>query len=133
MPDLILALVALLIAIIALFGWLSSRRQLLLLQQQLAESEQQLHFVQQSISGLTAGAVGMDRRMGRLEAGERRLAERQETYENQQSSERPYSHAIRLVRQGAGVARLVEELGLSESEADLIVRLHGGSTVDQAL
>lgn len=132
MPDLILALVALLIAIIALFGWLSSRRQLLLLQQQLAESEQQLHFVQQSISGLTAGAVGMDRRMGRLEAGERRLAERQETYENQQSSERPYSHAIRLVRQGAGVARLVEELGLSESEADLIVRLHGGSTVDQA-
>lgn len=132
MPDLIVALAAFLIAFIALLGWLSSRRRLAQLHQRLSELEQQLHFVQQSLSGLTAGAVGMDRRMGRLEAGEKRLTERQETYENQQSSERPYSHAIRLVRQGAGVARLVEELGLSESEADLIVRLHGGAASDQA-
>ncbi len=131
MPELILATAALLIAIAALIGLLGTRRRLAQLQQQLDEYEQQIHFIQQSLSGLTAGAVGMDRRMVRLEAGERRLSERQETFENQQASERPYSHAIRLVRQGAGTARLVEELGLSESEADLIVRLHGGTSGEQ--
>jgi hypothetical protein len=67
----------------------------------------------------------MDRRVQRIEARGKVLAERQETYENQQIDEQPYGQAIRLVHQGAGVHRLVDELALSESEADLIVRLHG--------
>lgn len=125
MPELLLNLLALLIAIIALLGWQQARRHQSRLEQKITELENQLHFIQQSISGLTAGAVGMDRRMRRLEAQEKLLAERQETFENQQGKERPYSQAIRLVRQGAGASRLVEELGLSASEADLIVRLHG--------
>lgn len=85
----------------------------------------ELELVRQSISGLTAGTVGMDRRMKRLETRERALSERQETYENQQADDQPYGQAIRLVQQGAAVGRLVDELGLSESEAELIVRLHG--------
>jgi hypothetical protein len=89
------------------------------------ELQQQLELARQSIRGLTTGAVGVDRRVGKLEARERLLSERQETYEIQQSDEQPYGHAIRLVQQGAGVGRLVQELELSESEADLIVRLHG--------
>ena len=89
------------------------------------ELRQQLKLVRQSISGLTAGAVGMDRRMARLESSARSLSERQETYELQQADEQPYGHAIRLVQQGASSLRLVQELDLSESEAELIVRLHG--------
>lgn len=91
----------------------------------LRQLEEALELQRQSISGLTAGAVGMDRRLFALEGRERLLTERQETYENQQTDERPYGHAIRLVQQGAGMDRLVDELDLSESEADLIVRLHG--------
>jgi len=87
--------------------------------------QRQLELIRQSISGLTAGTVGMDRRLKRVEDRERVLSERQETYENQQADEQPYGHAIRLVQQGAGMNRLVEELDISESEADLIVRLHG--------
>jgi len=87
--------------------------------------EQQLELVRQSIRGLTTGAVGVDRRVNRLEARERLLTERQETYEIQNAEDQPYGHAIRLVQQGAGIGRLVQELELSESEADLIVRLHG--------
>ena len=90
-----------------------------------AKLEQQLLLLRQSITGLTAGAVGTDGRLSVLEAREKALAERQETYENQQADEQPYGQAIRLVHQGAGVNRLVDELALSESEADLIVRLHG--------
>ena len=95
-------------------------------QQALIEAlRQQVDLQQQSISGLTAGALGVDRRLRRMEATEKLLHDRQETFENQQSPDQPYSHAIRLVQQGASAERLVDELGLSESEADLIVRLHG--------
>ena len=90
-----------------------------------SELQQQIDLVRQSISGLTAGAVGVDRRMRQLAAREKVLSQRQETYEIQQGDEQPYGHAIRLVQQGAGAHRLVQELELSESEAELIVRLHG--------
>jgi len=87
--------------------------------------QRQLELVRQSISGLTAGAVGVDRRLKSLDTRERLLSERQETYEIQQVDEQPYGQAIRLVQQGASVGRLVSELALSEGEAELIVRLHG--------
>ena len=133
MPELDLALIlaglAFVIGLVALFTAISSNRRLRAeksrseaLEQSLAR---QFELVHQSISGLTAGAVGMDKRMQRLEAREKVLTERQETYEIQQVDDPPYGHAIRLVQQGAGIGRLVDELGLSESEAQLITRLHG--------
>ena len=133
MPDfdfaLLLSGLAVLLALAALFGMVGLSRRFRAEQSRLQELEQdlrrQLELVRQSISGLTAGAVGMDRRMHRLETREKVLTERQETYEIQQVDDPPYGHAIRLVQQGAGVGRLVEELGLSESEAELIERLHG--------
>ena len=133
MPEfdfaLLLSGLAVLLALAALFGMFGLSRRFRAEQSRLQELEQdlrrQLELVRQSISGLTAGAVGMDRRMHRLETREKVLTERQETYEIQQVDDPPYGHAIRLVQQGAGVGRLVEELGLSESEAELIERLHG--------
>ncbi len=87
--------------------------------------QRQLELVRQSIRGLTAGAVGVDRRLKSLDTRERLLSERQESYEIQQVDEQPFGQAIRLVQQGAAVSRLIDELGLSEGEAELIVRLHG--------
>ncbi len=114
--------------LLALVGWLVVTRlcrHLDAAKARIDHLEQQLELVRQSISGLTAGAVGMDRRVHRLEKREKALSERQESFEIQQADEQPYGQAIRLVQQGAGVGRLVSELDLSESEADLIVRLHG--------
>lgn len=110
-----------------LFAWRLSRikRELLEKEEELAELTHQLNLHSQSIRGLTLGAVGVDRRLRRTEATDKLLSDRQETFENQQMAEQPYGHAIRLVHQGASMQRLVEELGISESEADLIVRLHG--------
>lgn len=132
MPDLIIAAAGLAVSLMALLMVLIQRRRhaaleraLASVSQQLAELVQQQTLAQQSINGLTAGAVGVDRRLRRVEATEKLLSERQETIENQQAAEQPYSHAIRLVQQGATARRLVEELSLSESEADLLVRLHG--------
>lgn len=124
MLDLTLACLSILLAILAVgYIWrLQQRLSQLQAAQATLEAQQQLQ--QQSISGLTAGALGMDRRLRRSEATEKLLNERQQTIENQQAAEQPYGHAIRLVQQGASVQRLVDELSLSESEADLIVRLH---------
>jgi len=121
----IVAFVALLLgagALVVLRRHSLSRAELL---ERVGRLEQQLLLQQQSITGLTAGAIGMDRRVRRTEATERMISDRQEVIENQQAAEQPYSHAIRLVQQGATSARLMEELGLSESEATLLVRLHG--------
>ena len=121
----LLATVALLLGLVALLGVAGIKKRLHEERMHFVQLEKELDLVRQSISGLTAGTVGMDRRMQRLETREKVLSERQETYEIQQSDEQPYGHAIRLVQQGAAVGRLVDELELSESEAELIVRLHG--------
>ena len=129
MSDLELTLLfSLTAAVLALLAWVAVailNRRLRDARDQNSELQQQIDLVRQSISGLTAGAVGVDRRMRQLAAREKVLSERQETYEIQQGDEQPYGHAIRLVQQGAGAHRLVQELELSESEAELIVRLHG--------
>jgi len=120
-----LACIALLSALAALLLLHRSAQERTRLREQVERLQQQLALQQQSITGLTAGAIGMDRRLRRTEATERMISDRQEIIENQQAAEQPYSHAIRLVQQGATAARLMEELGLSESEASLLVRLHG--------
>ena len=129
MSDLELTLLfSLTAAVLALLAWVAVailNRRLRDARDQNSELQQQIDLVRQSISGLTAGAVGVDRRMRQLAAREKVLSQRQETYEIQQGDEQPYGHAIRLVQQGAGAHRLVQELELSESEAELIVRLHG--------
>lgn len=114
-----LALVALAAVII------HQHRQRRELERQLAALTQRLDIFQQSLHGLTAGAAGVDKRIFHLEEQERLLTERQETLESEHTSDQPYAQAIGLVRQGAGVSRLMEELQLSESEAELIFRLHG--------
>jgi hypothetical protein len=124
-PAWLLAAAAFFFAAVGWVGVASANRRLSEQAEHTGQLRQELELVRQSISGLTAGAVGMDRRMQRLEVREKVLSERQETYEIQQTDEQPYGRAIRLVQQGAGVGRLVDELDLSESEAQLIVRLHG--------
>lgn len=124
-PETLLLLALSVMALAAAVALWAQARRIAALQARLGEIERQQLLQQQSISGLTAGALGIDRRLRRSEATEKLLHERQQTFENQQSAEQPYSHAIRLVQQGATAGRLVEELSLSESEADLIVRLHG--------
>lgn len=122
---LILSGLAVLGALLAGLAAWRNRRALVAARAETAALQRELQLLQQSVSALTAGALGLDRRLDRLAAREQVLAERQETYEIQQAGEQPYSHAIRLVQQGAGVNRLVQELDLSESEASLIVRVHG--------
>jgi N-glycosylase/DNA lyase len=81
--------------------------------------------LQGAVNAMLAGASGVDRRIA---AAEQRLHELRRAYEDLQEVQnvsRPYDDAIRLVRQGATAQRLVEELGLTRSEAELLITLHG--------
>lgn len=93
--------------------------------QQLNQAQQQIDALSANLSALCSGAVGVDKRVARLERNSRDLKFRQETFESHGQADHSYGDAIKLVRQGASAHRLVEELGLSRSEADLVVMLHG--------
>ena len=124
MPTLlIVGISSVMLVLIATSIWLmvAMRRQ----RQQLLEANNKTEQLSSMVSGLCAAAVGVDKRVVRLEQKGRDLEHRQESFETQQQDERPYGEAIQLVHRGATASRLIEELGLSHSEADLVVMLHG--------
>ena len=93
-------------------------------QQKIDRAEAQIQSLVDNLNAVCSGAVGLDHRVGRLEQNGRELATRQESIESQAQSDQPYGEAIRLVQQGATASELVEKLGLSRSEADLVAMLH---------
>jgi hypothetical protein len=79
----------------------------------------QLAALQGTVAAVASGAA-------QARALQSDLCARVEALATRAGGDQPYGDAIRLVRQGAREARLVDELGLSPVEAGLIVRLHGG-------
>jgi hypothetical protein len=90
-----------------------------------ADLERRLQQLESALDAVVAGAGGQDRRAGHLDQRLHELQRRLEDLEENQRTARPYDEAIRLVRQGASAQRLTEELGLSRSEAELLIMLHG--------
>ena len=93
--------------------------------------EKNLETLKQTVNALCSSAVGVDRRVNRLERHGRDLQERQDNYESQQQSDPPYADAIKLVKEGAGAEHLVRKLGLSRGAADLIIMIHGTNTANE--
>jgi len=77
------------------------------------------------IGALCRGATNIDRHISTIEEKIRRLTERQEKLETTDVVKREYEKAIRAVRSGATVERLMSVHGLSQAEARLLVSLHG--------
>jgi hypothetical protein len=91
-----------------------------------AQLVREVETLKQTVSALCSSAVGVDKRVNRLERQGRDLEERQENIEqSSQQGEPPYSDAIRMVHAGAGPEQLVSELGISRDAADLIIMIHG--------
>jgi len=90
--------------------------------QQMREDITRLHA---DLAALCKSSVGAGDHVVKLEHQVNRLLERQTQTEMRTSTERPYSAAIQLVRQGSDAGELVEKCGLTRGEADLIAMLHG--------
>jgi uncharacterized protein DUF2802 len=82
--------------------------------------------LQNQLSVLCVGAVGTDERILRFEQTLSKLKEHQNTLDLGTTTQQSYEHAIRLARKGAGINQLIDSCNLSDEEAHLISRLHGG-------
>ena len=100
-------------------------------QEQMRQLERSLETVKQTVGALCSSAVGVDRRVNRVERQNHDLEERQDNIESQQNVDPPYTDAIRMVKEGADANHLVRELGLNRSAADLIIMMHGAKAEDQ--
>ncbi|MEJ2609357.1 MAG: DUF2802 domain-containing protein [Candidatus Thiodiazotropha sp.] len=95
-------------------------------QELMVQQSRDILTLKQTVAALCSSAVGVDKRVNRLERQSRDLEERQENIEQSgQSGEPPYSDAIKMVHNGAGPEQLVNELGISRDAADLIIMIHG--------
>ncbi len=119
LPLLILLLIG---ALVVMFRALKRSRE------HLDQLDREVSTLKQTVAALCSSAVGVDRRVNRLERQGRDLEERQDNIEQTtQQGEPPYSDAIRMVQAGATPLQLVEELGISRDAADLILMIHGGT------
>ncbi|MCG7899186.1 MAG: DUF2802 domain-containing protein [Candidatus Thiodiazotropha lotti] len=96
-----------------------------------AQQSREIQTLKQTVAALCSSAVGVDRRVNRLERQGRDLEERQENIEQSNlQGDPPYSDAISMVRAGAGPDELIQELGISRDAADLIIMIHGAKRED---
>ena len=123
----LLTLIGLVVGL-ALQRWQLGRlhARLSLLEQRSLVADQAAGTLQAQVAALQGALADAAAGDARTQTRQSELRARVEVLETQATGDQPYGDAIRLVRQGAREARLVDELGLNPIEASLIVRLHGG-------
>ncbi|MBQ0725180.1 MAG: DUF2802 domain-containing protein [Cycloclasticus sp.] len=91
-----------------------------------AIDSKKLESIQQDLSALCAGGLGVDERIGKIERRIRELVERVEELETNDAFEnlQEFQQAIELAKKGADVAEIVEKCHLTTDEAALLIRLH---------
>jgi predicted phage tail protein len=110
------------VAILVVLTIINERRR----REQTEQLRREVETLKQTVGALCSSAVGVDRRVNRLERQGRDLEERQESIESgQHHTDRPYADAIRRVKEGADADQLVQELGISHGAADLLIMMHG--------
>ncbi|OUR73242.1 hypothetical protein A9Q78_04705 [Methylophaga sp. 41_12_T18] len=82
--------------------------------------------LQNQLSVLCVGAIGTDERILQFEQRLTKIKEHQNSLDVGMNAQHSYDHAIRLARKGAGINQLIDSCNLSDEEAHLIRRLHGG-------
>lgn len=124
--NLLLWIILLVLFLLVVAQWVMQWRAESARREALTQYKRDIDTLKQTVGALCSSAVGVDRRVNRLERMGRDLEERQENIElSSHSGEPPYSDAIRMVQEGAGVDKLIQELGISRDAADLIIMMHG--------
>lgn len=99
-------------------------RQLRQLRLDQRDAEGRVRRIGGELSALTKASTGAGDHLVKVEQQIRRLLERQDQWELQQGSNRPYEQAIQMAHKGASVDDLVTRCGLSRGEAELVSVLH---------
>lgn len=124
--DLTLAGVAMMTLLLSVICMLLARR-LNDSDRRLADMHGLLEQAQSDVGALCIGAVGVARRINRIEGKLRIQNERQDMLETHEPSHQVYSQAVRMAKKGADLDELVSTCGLSRGEAELIVMMNNGA------
>jgi hypothetical protein len=81
--------------------------------------------IKSDLNAVCRGAMNVDKQLEFLGNQIKRISERQEKYDTSDFVKKEYDHAIRAIKSGASVERLVNIHGLSQPEAKLLLSLHG--------
>jgi predicted nuclease with TOPRIM domain len=80
------------------------------------------------IAGLCSAAVSVDTRLSNNNEQLKGIVEKVTDFDEQkQQTAQPYHSAIQKVREGANAEELIQQCGLTQEEAILLIRLHGNS------
>jgi len=79
------------------------------------------------VSGLCSAAVSVDKQLSDTNQQLNSVLGKIADFEQQEQASQPYHNAIQMVRNGVAVEELIEQCGLSQEEAALLMRLHGNS------
>jgi len=77
------------------------------------------------LNAVCRGITNVDRQLGSLGSQIERVMDRQESLGSSDFVSKEYDHAIRAIKSGASIERLINIHGLSQPEARLLVSLHG--------
>jgi len=96
------------------------------LEQRVNEVCNKFEVIQNDVSALCAGGLGVDERVGGLERRVRTMVERLDDLEGSDAFEhlQEFQGAIELAQQGAEPSEIVEKCQLTLDEAELLIRLH---------
>jgi len=84
-----------------------------------------VHGHNNDIADLCAAALAADGHMAATDEQISILCAKISDYQHNEPSTHPYSLVIQKVRSGASVSELMQNSGLSQDEAALLIRLHG--------
>ena len=102
----------------------SQKRKAVLAQESL---QQRIDQLENELTALMDGSFGMGAHIEEISRDLKGAIDRQQQLEQQDLGDLPYNEAVRLVAGGAGADELMQNCGLSKSEADLVLLLHKAS------
>lgn len=86
--------------------------------------ELEVKGLKQQLQAVTAGALGVGRRLQQTEERLGKALDRQSRLEQKDTGSLPYTQASKLLKMGASVDEIKEACGLSHAEASLVELLH---------
>lgn len=92
-------------------------------------TDEQISILCAKVSDLYATRQTVDKRIAATDEQISILCTKISAYQHNEPSTNPYSLVIQKVRSGANVSELMQNSGLSQDEATLLIRLHGSSSV----
>ena len=118
------SVIALVVAVVALMSAKSAQRRAETARDEL---QKKVAVLESELSAMMDGAFGVASQLQQVEMNLKDTAQRQEQIQQRDLGNLPYNEAVRLANKGASVEELVEQCGLSRSEAELVELLHKSS------